>query len=107
MNAPEATEGPKNLAFADIERFGIFKAVWRESGFGYLKQAPHSTYTKLQDFVNQLRDTYDSLGNQLFVRNLNDSHYGHPDLQFIRDEATWTEVKRRLDYYGRMFAWWA
>ena len=107
MNGPEATEGPRDLAFSEIERFGVFKAVWRESGFGFLNQGPHSTYSKIQDFVNQLRDTYDSLGNQTFVRNMNDTHYGNPDVQFIRNETTWTEVKRRLSLWGDMHGWWA
>ena len=106
MNQPDATEGQKDLTFREIERFGVFKAVWRESGFGYLHQGPHTTYTKIQDFVNQLRDTYDSLGNQMFVRNLNDSHYGNPDLQYVKNERTWDEIKRRLGLYGRIHGWW-
>ena len=107
MNLPEVTGGQKDLTFREVERFGVFKAVWRESGFGFLQQGPHTTYSKLQDFVNQLRDTYDSLGNQTFVRNMNDSHFGNPDIQFIKNAGAWTEVKRRLGLYGRMYGWWA
>ena len=106
MNQPEATEGPRDLTFGEIEKHGVFKAVWRESGYGYLKRGPHTTYTRMQDFVNQLRDTYDSLGNQTFVRNLNDSHYGNPDLQYVKNERTWDEIKRRLGLYGRIHGWW-
>ena len=106
MNVPEETEGPKDLSFSEVEHCGIFKAVWRESGFGYLRRGPHSTYSRIQDFVNELRDTYDALGNQLFVKNLNDSHYGNPDLQHVKNQQAWVEVKRRLSLYGQMYGWW-
>ena len=102
----EHTDGMRNLPYADVQKRGIFKAVWTESGFGYLAQGPHSTYSRIQDFVNQLRDSFDTSGKQTFVRNLNDNHFGNPDLQYVRNEAAWTEVKRRLRLTGQMFNWW-